>query len=121
MKLFRQLLILFSICLLSNYLVTLLPFPFPGSVLGMLLLLILFLTKIIKPESLKEVAEFLLGNMAFFFLPAGVNILANYATVKPIVLPIAVICVLSTVLTFITTFATVLFVMKFMKKNRRSL
>ena len=121
MKLFKQLFILFSICLLSNYLVTLLPFPFPGSVLGMLLLLSLFLTKIIKPETLKEVAEFLLGNMAFFFLPAGVNILANYATVKSIVFPIAVICVLSTILTFIVTSVTVLLVMKFTKKDRRLL
>lgn len=116
MKIFKQLLILFSVCLLSNYLVTLLPFPFPGSVLGMLLLLGLFLTNVIKPESLKEVAEFLLGNMAFFFLPAGVNILANYSVVQAYIFPIVIICVLSTILTFVATSVTVLLVMKFIKK-----
>ncbi|MBQ3600777.1 MAG: CidA/LrgA family protein [Lachnospiraceae bacterium] len=112
MKIMKQLLILFSVCLTSTFIAELLPFTFPSSVLGLLLLLLLFILKIIKPESLQECAQFLLGNMAIFFLPTGVNILENIPIIKSNLIPIIIICIVSTCVTFLISSFTVLLVMK---------
>ncbi len=46
----------------------------PGSVLGMILLFAALCLKIVKPEQIRPVVKFLSGNMALFFVPAGVGI-----------------------------------------------
>ncbi len=45
----------------------LIPVPFPGSVMSMVLLFILFMLNWANPEKLKNVNDFLLENMSFFF------------------------------------------------------
>jgi len=50
----------------------------PGSVVGMLLLFIGLQTKVIKPEWVADTANALTGNMAFFFVPAGVGIMVAF-------------------------------------------
>ena len=65
---------------------------------------------------MKEVAEFLLGNMAFFFIPAGVNIINSYDLVVPHLLEIVIVCVVSTIITFFATAFTVKLVMKVLNK-----
>lgn len=46
----------------------------PGSVIGMMLLFAALCLKIVKPGRIKPVADFLCGNMALFFIPAGVGV-----------------------------------------------
>lgn len=46
----------------------------PGSVIGMMLLFVALCLKIVKPGRIKPVADFLCGNMALFFIPAGVGV-----------------------------------------------
>ena len=50
----------------------------PGSVIGMLLMFIGLQTKIIKPEWVAATANALTGNMALFFVPAGVGLMAAF-------------------------------------------
>ena len=45
----------------------------PGTIIGMIILFLLLQFKIMKEETIKDVADFLLGNMAIFFVPAGVS------------------------------------------------
>lgn len=54
----------------------------PGGIIGMLILLLLLETKIIKETDLKEVTDFLLGNLAFFFVPAGVALITVWDVVQ---------------------------------------
>ena len=103
MKIFKQLLIIFAVCLLGHFVSLLLPFVFPASVVSMVLMLLLIIMKIIKPESIKETAELLLGNMAFFFIPAGVSIINYFDVLRAALLPFLVICLVTTVLTFAAT------------------
>lgn len=117
MKLLSQIGIIFGICLVSMGIEAILPFAFPASVIGMLLTLLLLLFKILKLEQIRTVSDFLLGNMAFLFVPAGVNIM-NYLTVlKENVIPLLVICVISTILTFAATAYSIRFTMYLMKKG----
>jgi holin-like protein len=79
----------------------------PASVLSMLLLLALFLFKGADPASLAETTDALLGNMAFFFLPSGVGILAHLETFRRDLLAFLAICCLTTLLTFAASAFTV--------------
>ena len=95
----------------------LLPFPFPTSVIGMILTFFLLLFKILKLEQIKTVSDFLLGNMAFFFVPAGVNIINYLSILKDNALQLIIICLVSTILTFAATAYSIRFTMYLMNKG----
>lgn len=103
MKIIKQIGIIFAVCWLSQLIEHFLPFSFPASVIGMILLLICLLTGVLKIEHIQEKADFLLGNMAFFFVPAGVSIINYFDILKNNVIQLLVICVVSTVVTFAAT------------------
>lgn len=73
MKIIKQVGIIFSICCISVLIEQYLPFAFPASVIGMILLFLLLLTGLLKIDHIREKSDFLLANMAFFFIPAGVK------------------------------------------------
>ena len=75
MKIIKQIGIVFSVCWLSVLAEKILPFAFPASVIGMILLFICLLSGALKIEHIQEKSDFLLENMAFFFIPAGVSII----------------------------------------------
>lgn len=74
----------------------------PASIIGMLLLLVLLLTKTIKFDWIDSVGNFLLKNMAFFFVPSIVSLLAYFDIITPILWKLVVILFISFVLTFIS-------------------
>jgi holin-like protein len=87
----------------------------------MLLLLALLLFKTVDPASLAETTDVLLGNMAFFFLPSGVGILAHLETFRRNVLALLAICCLTTLLTFAASAFTVAVVAKMQQRMREAL
>lgn len=50
----------------------------PGSVIGMVLLFLALQMNVIDLEQVDEVGTWLTDNMAIFFVPAGVGLLANF-------------------------------------------
>lgn len=106
MKLLMQIAIIFSVCLAGEGIALLLPFAFPGSVIGMILLFLLLLT-VLRVEHIQIKTDFLLKNMAFFFIPAGVSIMGEFSLLWQNIVPVIVICVVSTLLTFGATALTV--------------
>lgn len=103
MKIIRQIGIIFTVCWLSILVEKILPFAFPASVIGMILLFICLLTGVLKIEHIQEKADFLLENMAFFFVPAGVSIINYFDVLENTWIQLVVICVISTVVTFAVT------------------
>lgn len=116
MKILSQLAIFFFICLFSEWITLLLPFSLPSSIVALLLLLLLLLTKMLHIQQVENMGDFLLQNMAFFFIPAGVSIMNNFAVLKEKALVLFFICFITTILTFCATAYTVLFVMKVQSK-----
>ena len=100
MKILCQVGILFAVCWVSQLVETLLPISFPASVLGMVLLFLLLCTKRLRVEHIREKSDFLLANMAFFFVPAGVSILEYVDLLRSSVVQMVVICTVSAVVTF---------------------
>ena len=103
MKIITQIGMIFGICWLAQVIEERLPFAFPASVIGMLLLFVLLVCRILKVEHVREKSDFLLSNMAFFFIPAGVSIINYFDVLKSSVVQLVLICVISTIVTFLVT------------------
>ena len=119
MRILKQIGFIFGICLVGHIIAELIPVPFPGSVMSMVLLFILFMLNWANPEKLKNVNDFLLENMSFFFVPSAVSIITKYDLIKNSIVQILIICVVSFVVTFAVTAYTVTFVMKIQERFRR--
>jgi len=99
-RILRQVGLIILICVICEGFSAILPFPFPGSVLSMLVMLILFCTKVVKTEQIKETSEFLLGHMMLVFLPTFVSIINYFDVLKAVWVQFALIILVSTVVTF---------------------
>lgn len=117
MKYFKQLAILLSCYVIGLALSILIGARIPANILGMLVLLILLLARVIRPSYIEQTSDFLLKNMAFFFLPACISILEVFPLIRYIVLPLLIICVVTTLLTAAATAYTTRFVSRLLQKR----
>ena len=117
MKILRQFGIIFGIYWLSQCIEAILPFSFPARVLGLLVLLLLLLPGILKADSIREVAEFLTGNLTFFLLPVVVSTMNYLDLIGANLVPFFLICTVSTFVTFFVVFFTVRFTCRLMNKK----
>ena len=117
MKLLIQIGIVFGVCWVGEIIASMLPFTFPSSVISMILLLLLLLSKYLKTDHIREKSDFLLHNMAFFFVPSGVAIMDKLELLQGSILKIVAICFITLVITFLVTAYTVTTVMKL--QNRK--
>lgn len=62
----------------------LLPFSVPGSVSGMILLFLALHFGLVKMEAVEEVGDWLVNNMAIFFVPAGIGLMTNFDVIGEI-------------------------------------
>lgn len=103
MKLFRELLIILIIFFVGEITSKVLHLPIPGNIIGMLLLLMLLLTNTIKVSQVETIAKFFLDHLAFFFVPAGVGLLASLNILKDSWGKILLVCLLTTSITIAVT------------------
>jgi holin-like protein len=85
---------------------------FPGSVIGMLLLLGALHLKWIRVNDIRIVASFLLGYMPLFFIPAGVSVVAGYTLMEGFYLQIISLTLVSTLLVMALTGVLVQYLVK---------
>ncbi len=116
MKLLKEIALVLIFALTGDILARVVDIPIPGSVIGMMLLLIALSAGMIKIQSLEQISEFLLSNLAFFFIPAGVGLINVISTVQTDVIKILAIVILSTSFVMITTGWTVQFLQGVVKK-----
>ena len=118
MKILLQIGIVFGIYWVSQCIESILPFPFPASVISLLLLLVLLILRVIKVDHIREKADFLLGNLGFFFVPASVSIMNYVDIIWENAAAFFTICVVSMVLTFAVTAGTVTLTSRLLEKRR---
>ena len=107
MNYIRQLGVLIACCVAGDALSILLHGTLPGNVLGLTLLLLLLIFSPLRMDHVEHSAEFLLQNMAFFFLPACLGVLEIFAQIKSEILAMLAVCVLTTLCTAAATALTV--------------
>lgn len=74
------------------------PLPVPASVYGLVLLLAVLLTGVIKLDQVEGAADFLIEIMPVMFIPAAVGLLNAWDVLRPVVVPVVVVTVVTTVL-----------------------
>jgi len=99
----KQCTILFGCMALGELLVRITGLSLPGSIIGMLLLAAFLEMGWIKLEWVKEISDFLLSNLGFFFVPPGVAIMLYLDVIQKELLPIVMATVLSTILVLVVT------------------
>lgn len=118
MKIIKQIAIIFSVCWFSQVIEHFLPFAFSASIIGMVLLFLCLVSGLLKIEHIQEKSDFLLSNMAFFFIPAGVSIINYFDVLKSSAWQILTVCIATTVVTFGVTALFMRLTMKLMKRGK---
>ena len=117
MSVLAQICVIFAVCLASEGLAAVLPFSFPASVIGMLLLLVLLGLKAVQPRQLEQTSSLLMDNMAMFFIPACVGIIRYADVLLANFWVIVLISILTTPLVFFVTGHVVQLTMKLMRRK----
>ena len=118
MKILKQLAIIMVFGFAGELIYQITPFNFPGTVSGMLLMLLFLGIKVLRPEHIEQTADFLSANMAFFLIPAAVRILDSYDAIRPILFKLFLICFISTITTFMAAYIAVRITQILLKKRR---
>lgn len=95
--------VLFAFLALGELIVWLTSVPLPSSVIGMVALAASLKTGIVKLRHVERVADFLVHNLGFFFVPAGIGIMNCLGILREQWWPIIASCVLSTIVIIVVT------------------
>lgn len=110
MKLYVQLMIIFTISLIGEGISTLLHLPVPGSIIGLIILFLALQFKWLRLRHVSLVGNFLLANMTILFLPPAVGIMDKFDVIAPYLFPIVLIILGALVLNVIVIAVVVQFV-----------
>ncbi|CVK16309.1 MAG: CidA/LrgA family protein [Apibacter sp.] len=102
MKLISQLGIILLLYFIGELIVFILQIKIPGSIIGMLLLLVSLQLNMIKVEDIKEVATFFLNNMLILFIPLGVGLASQWDLISKEWLAILISIIFSTFIVLLT-------------------
>lgn len=103
MKYLKQFLIILSVCCVGELIKYFVPLPIPASIYGLVLMLILLLTKVIRLEQVKDVADFLIEIMPVMFIPSTVGLIASWDVLQPVLVPFCFITIVTTFVVMIIT------------------
>lgn len=103
MKYIKQVAIIFAVTCVGEILKYFIPLPIPASIYGLVIMIILLATKIVKLDQVKDVADFLIEIMPLMFIPAGVGIIVSWKQVRGMILPVCVTVLVTTCLVMIVT------------------
>ena len=103
MKYLKQLAIILLFTFVGEMLNAFLPFPVPGSIYGLLLLFLCLEFGIVKAESIRETAMWLVEMIPAMFVPAGARLMKSWGVLRPILWQVAVITVVSTVVVMVAS------------------
>ena len=115
----RQLGILLAICAAGDALSHLIGGLLPGNVLGMLLMLAVLASGLLKPAAIEHTADFFLKNMAVFFLPVSLGILELYEQLHSQLPRILIVVVATTFITALATAGTVHLILQLQQRGRK--
>lgn len=117
MKYLKQFVIIIAISFIGEFLKYVLPLPVPASIYGMVLMFAALLTGVLKLDDVKETAKFLIEIMPLMFIPAGVGLMVSWNTLKPLLIPVAIITVVTIITVMIVSGHTAQFVLKRQEKG----
>ena len=107
MNILKQWILILFVYFLGEVSAKSLSLPIRGNIMGMIFLFIFLVTGIIKLEKIEDAAKSILGNLAFLFIPAGVELMNYFGIVSNYVAQILFIVVITTFIVMSCTGLTV--------------
>lgn len=101
MKYLRQFGIILAVTCIGELLKYFIQLPIPASIYGLVLMLTLLKTGLIKVENVRDTGVFLIDIMPLMFIPAGVGLILSWKQLKNMLLPVCVITIITTILVMI--------------------
>lgn len=105
------------IMLLANFIVGVLPFPMPASVMGLILLFIALCLKIVKLEQVEALGTSLTGLISFLFVPSGISVINSLGIMSQYGLQIVLIIIIATTILLAITGWTATALLNLKKKQ----
>ena len=100
MKYMKQFMLIALVSLAGEVLRFYIPLPVPGSIYGLVIMLFLLFSGIVKVERVKGASSFLLEIMPVMFIPPAVGIIASWSEARRMLIPLFVISTVTTLLVF---------------------
>ncbi|MDD2496424.1 MAG: CidA/LrgA family protein [Tissierellia bacterium] len=116
-KIIIEIIIIYIIYICGNLLNTVIKpiINMPGSLIGMIILLSLLFTGLLKLEMVEATGNFLLKYMGFFFIPLTVGIIETYVVIKNDFIIVLLILFISCIIVMFVTCKTTDYLMSIMK------
>ena len=111
MALLMEFAIILGVSLAAEILYALLPLPIPASIYGMILMLGLLSSGILKLDKVKRAGSFMVEIMPVMFIPAAVGLMEIVTDMRGALLPIAGVIVLTTIIVMAATGRTAQWIM----------
>lgn len=96
-----QFLLIFIIWQAGEFLTQIFSLIIPGPIMGMIILLVLLQTKILKEKYIKKAGDLFLKYLPFFFIPSGVAILGYQHLIKDYWISLVLILFVSVTITML--------------------
>ena len=119
MKILKELAIIMGILFVSHVIKEISNIPIPATVLGMIIMLLLLLSGIVKAKNIEKTANFLLDNLTFLFIPGGVGLITSFGLIKGQVIKILLVVVAATAIGIATTGLTIKLLIKYKKRWKK--
>jgi holin-like protein len=98
MKYLHQFMIIMGVTCIGELMHYFISLPIPASIYGLVLMLVLLLTGILKINQVWSSAQFLVEIMPVMFIPAAVGLINYWDALKPILIPALIIVLGSTII-----------------------
>ena len=99
MKHLSQITLIATVSFAGELLHYLLPLPVPGSIYGLVLMLLLLMTRVIRVDQVKTVGDWLISLMPVMFVGPTVGLMSSYDSYKDFLIPVFAISLVTTVIT----------------------
>ena len=119
MKYLRQFSIILFVSFLGELLRMLIPLPVPASVYGLLLMLALLMTGVVKIHEVKAVGDWLITLMPIMFVAPTAGLISGFDSYRGFIIPIIVIVLVTTPLTMVVTGKTAERLMRIEERKRK--
>lgn len=100
MKYIKQFAIIIAVSFIGEIAAHFIPLPIPASIWGLVLMLVLLVTKIVPIDAVRDAAKFLVSLMQIMFIPAAVGLLTSLDALESAWLPIVISIVVVTPIVF---------------------
>ena len=120
MKYISQFTIIIAISLIGEVLNRVIPLPIPASIYGMLLLLCLLSTRLLKLSAVKETGKFLVYLLPIMFVPPTVGLVESWGVMQDFLVAILVISLVSTAIVLGVTGRVTQYIIRLKEKKEKN-